>query len=65
MAKKEAPPKFPNRIFVHYEQPNLGPAYLEIDRGANADDTEDGEQVAVYELREVKVKRVTHELVES
>lgn len=55
--------KFPKVIYVRRVEVDDGAPYLEVDHGAPENgDAEDGESVGIYELREVKTKRVTHEL---
>jgi len=53
---------FPQRLFVHRENKDTRDEFLAIDEEANAPTADDGAPVAIYELREVKAKRVTHEL---
>ena len=61
MAKtSKRPKKFPKSVFVKWEDDSNDTYLLVVDD--HTDKIEDGEAVAIYELREVKTKRVTHEL---
>jgi hypothetical protein len=51
--------KLPKTIYVKWAGEEDG-AYLEAD--TTPDSSEHGDQVGVYELRETKTKRITHEL---
>lgn len=55
--------KFPKQIYVKREEDTDGSSYLLADE--TPDTIEDGEKVAIYELREVQTKRVTHTLIKS
>lgn len=58
MAKK-ATTKFPKTIMVR-RITDSGDPFLTVDEDGT--EAEDGETVAIYELREIKTKRVTHGL---
>jgi hypothetical protein len=54
-------PKFPKQLFVRVEPTqDEGEFYI---AEPDPDGADDGDHVAVYELRLVKRKRITHELV--
>jgi len=62
MPKKKATP-FPKRIaVVELIDGADDDSCLIASRDLTAPNADDGEQVAVYELVEIKTKRVTHEL---
>jgi hypothetical protein len=61
MVKKQKPAaaQFPKTLHVYQEQDtNSDEAYLMTSE--TGEEIEDGAPVAVYELREIKTKRVTH-----
>lgn len=58
-ATKQAQASFPKQVFITREGERDG-EYLQASETPN--DAENGQTVAVYELRDVKRKRVTHEL---
>lgn len=54
-------PKLPKTVYVKFEKENNGgDTFLVADE--TPDSFEDGETVGVYELKETKTKRVSHEL---
>jgi hypothetical protein len=60
MATKKNAPRFPKQIHVFAaDDDGRSEPYLVIDDGT---DSRDGQRVAVYELKDVKTKRVTHSL---
>ena len=55
-------PKFPRSIFVRWEQYENDPhpfMIVEAERPGG----DDGEKVAIYQLKEIKQKKITEELV--
>lgn len=55
-------PKFPKMIYVRWEEARAGEEPF-LTAGTDIEESENNEKVAIYQLVEVKVKRVTHELV--
>jgi hypothetical protein len=53
--------KFPREIYVRREEDTDGSFFLLADEGIDAAD--DGEAIAVYELKEVQRKSVEHRLL--
>lgn len=58
--KADGTDEFPKHIFVTVEGDGADDTFLSAT--ATHDVVGDGQKVAIYELREVKTKRVTHEL---
>jgi hypothetical protein len=51
---------FPKKVFVTVQNEGTDDQYLAVEE--TPDTAEDGQSVAVYELRDIRTKRVTHQL---
>lgn len=60
MTKKRTP-QFPKQIYVRQERQHNGEAYLVVDNALD-DEAEDGESVAIYELKIVQTLHITRRL---
>ncbi len=52
--------KLPKLIYVTLRSPEASGEYLEAD--ATPGGKEDGDKVGIYELKEIKIQRITHSL---
>ena len=57
---KIAPEKFPTGLYVHWEEPEGGTPYPAADEEPTG---EDGQRIAIYELKQVKTKKIVESLV--
>lgn len=62
MAKRKGKLGFPARLYVHFEEDVNDPKSGFYSADETIKSKEDGDAVAIYELREVKSMKITQEL---